>query len=356
MLKTLHQLRSTSLHPAAPGRELDLDKYIHGVGAAVRDVQDIWDEIAAPRRESAALYRGALRCRASCSGPCDAVFSLSEDPFVINGAVAGDTRKARVDRFQDRTGFDVMILSPRAGGVGLTLTAANHVIHLSRWWNPAVEDQCTDRVFRIGQRRTVHVYLPIARHPDFGDYSFDMKLDSLMQGKREMNRRVLAPPAATKDDVRGLYRTTITEARGGDGTDDGQGDRIDVDLLEPEAFEEWVLEQLRATGYDTWRTPRSGDRGADGLAVSGAGDDQHTIVVQCKHTQPDARCGPSAVDEVLRSIPAYEDAIVGNPRPMVVTNAAGFTREAELLARQKGVQLIARDGLSQLRTLNNRPS
>ena len=47
-----------------------------------------------------------------------------------------------------------MILSPRAGGVGLTLTAANHVIHLSRWWNPAVEDQCTDRVFRIGQRRT----------------------------------------------------------------------------------------------------------------------------------------------------------------------------------------------------------
>ena len=55
-----------------------------------------------------------------------------------------------------------MILSPRAGGVGLTLTAANHVIHLSRWWNPAVEDQCTDRVFRIGQHKTVHVYLPMA--------------------------------------------------------------------------------------------------------------------------------------------------------------------------------------------------
>jgi SNF2 family DNA or RNA helicase len=48
-----------------------------------------------------------------------------------------------------------MILSPRAGGVGLTLTSANHVIHLSRWWNPAVEDQCTDRVYRIGQDQTV---------------------------------------------------------------------------------------------------------------------------------------------------------------------------------------------------------
>ena len=94
------------------------------------------------------------------------------------------------------------------------MTAANHVIHLSRWWNPAVEDQCTDRVFRIGQGRTVHVYLPIARHPDFGDYSFDIKLDSLMDGKREMNRRVLAPTSATKEDVSALYRATMTEATG----------------------------------------------------------------------------------------------------------------------------------------------
>ena len=52
-----------------------------------------------------------------------------------------------------------MILSPKAGGVGLTLTAANNVIHLQRWWNPAVEDQCTDRVFRIGQTKDVNVYI-----------------------------------------------------------------------------------------------------------------------------------------------------------------------------------------------------
>lgn len=347
MLQTLHQLRSISLHPAAPN-ELDLHGYIQS-SARLAETFRILDEIA-DHGEKALLFvearwmqdflLGTLRCR----------FSLSEDPFVINGAVAGETRKARVDRFQDRTGFDVMILSPRAGGVGLTLTAANHVIHLSRWWNPAVEDQCTDRVFRIGQRRPVQVYLPIARHPDFGDHSFDMKLDSLMEGKREMNRRVLAPTAATKEDVSDLYRTTITEARGTDGT----LDRIDV--MEPEAFEDWVLGELAEAGYDTLKTPRSGDRGADGLAISDAGTDQHTIVVQCKHTQPDAKCGPTAVEEVLRSIAAYEDEIQGSPRPMVVTNAAGFTRDAELLARQEDVQLIARHDLSQLRTLNNRPS
>ena len=353
MLKTLHQLRSTSLHPAAPDA-LDLDKYIHA-SARLSETFRILDEIAA-RGEKALLFIEARWMQGFLLGTLRRRFSLSEDPFVINGAVAGDTRKARVDRFQDRTGFDVMILSPRAGGVGLTLTAANHVIHLSRWWNPAVEDQCTDRVFRIGQRRTVHVYLPIARHPDFGDYSFDVKLDSLMEGKREMNRRVLAPTAATKEDVSRLYTATMTEAQGSDAGTDVRGDQIDVDLLEPEAFEEWVLGELRAAGYDTWGTPRTGDLGADGLAVSRAGDEQHTIVLQCKHTQPDATCGPSAVEEVLRSVPAYEDAMVGNPRPMVVTNAAGFTRDAKLLARQKDVQLIARCGLSQLRTLNNRPS
>ena len=106
-----------------------------------------------------------------------------------------------------------MVLSPRAGGVGLTLTAANHVIHLSRWWNPAVEDQCTDRVFRIGQRRTVHVYLPLAIHPRFGEYSFDVKLHDLMERKREMNRRVLAPTSLSQGERHDLYRTTITEAR-----------------------------------------------------------------------------------------------------------------------------------------------
>ncbi len=341
MLQTLHQLRSTSLHPEAPG-DLDLDEYIQA-SARLSETFRILDEIE-DREQKALLFVEARWMQSFLVGALRRRFSLSEDVLVINGTVAGRIRKARVDTFQDRAGFDVMILSPRAGGVGLTLTAANHVVHLSRWWNPAVEDQCTDRVFRIGQRRTVQVYLPIARHPDFGDYSFDMKLDSLMQGKREMNRRVLAPTAATKEDVSDLYRTIITEARGSDGTLD------QIDMMEPEAFEEWVLGELAKAGYDTRKTPRSGDCGADGLAISGTGTDQHTIVVQCKHTQQqDAKCGRTAVEEVLRSITSYKNAIVGEPRPMVVTNAAGFTNDAMLLAKREGVRLIARGGLSQLR-------
>ena len=79
-------------------------------------------------------------------------FQLPYAPLLINGEVSGVRRKALVDDFQRprADGFDVFLLGPKSGGLGLTLTAANHVIHLDRWWNPAVEDQCTDRVYRIG--------------------------------------------------------------------------------------------------------------------------------------------------------------------------------------------------------------
>ncbi len=224
MLQTLHQLRSISLHPAPPG-EFNLDEYIQA-SARLSETFRILDEIE-NRRQKALLFVETLWMQDFLVGALRRRYSLSEDVLVINGSVAGRIRKTRVNEFQVRTGFDVMILSPRAGGVGLTLTAANHVIHLSRWWNPAVEDQCTDRVFRIGQRETVYVYLPIARHPEFGDYSFDIRLDSLMEGKRDMNRRVLAPTATSKEDVSSLYKSTVTHARDGIGETD-ERDRLHV--------------------------------------------------------------------------------------------------------------------------------
>src|SRR5215470_9196800 len=92
-------------------------------------------------------------------------YGLKRRPMQINGEIGGEKRQKLVDEFQSERGvFDVMILSPRAGGVGLTLTTANHVIHLSRWWNPAVEDQCTDRIYRIDQDQPVNVYYPMAVH------------------------------------------------------------------------------------------------------------------------------------------------------------------------------------------------
>ncbi|MFD4369642.1 DEAD/DEAH box helicase [Rhodococcus sp. NPDC058521] len=77
-------------------------------------------------------------------------------PF-LHGGVSKSGRDAMVADFQSVEGPPVMVLSLKAGGTGLNLTAANHVVHMDRWWNPAVENQATDRAFRIGQRRDVQV-------------------------------------------------------------------------------------------------------------------------------------------------------------------------------------------------------
>ncbi|WP_244472172.1 helicase-related protein [Prosthecomicrobium hirschii] len=98
---------------------------------------------------------------------------------------------------------------PRAGGVGLTLTRANHAIHLSRWWNPAVEDQCTGRVHRIGQTRPITVYLPMATLGG-AHRSFDENLDALLTRKRKLMHDTLMPPDANAEADRDeLFRATV---------------------------------------------------------------------------------------------------------------------------------------------------
>jgi SNF2 family DNA or RNA helicase len=82
---------------------------------------------------------------------------FGRDVLYLHGKTAKKHRDDMVRRFQSDDGPPIFLLSLRAGGVGLNLTAANHVIHLDRWWNPAVENQATDRAFRIGQRRNVQV-------------------------------------------------------------------------------------------------------------------------------------------------------------------------------------------------------
>jgi SNF2 family DNA or RNA helicase len=118
---------------------------------------------------------------------------------IINGdtkAVATKTetktRKAIIDRFQTLPGFGVIVMSPVAAGVGLTVVGANNVIHLERHWNPAKEAQATDRVYRIGQTRNVNVYIPMALHPNVR--SFDQHLNGLLANKVDLSDAVVANP------------------------------------------------------------------------------------------------------------------------------------------------------------------
>jgi SNF2 family DNA or RNA helicase len=106
-----------------------------------------------------------------------------EIPF-LNGSVPKAKRDEMIQRFQDRE-FPVFLLSLKAGGTGLNLTAANHVVHYDRWWNPAVENQATDRAYRIGQERFVHVHKLISTG------TLEEKIDGMLEKKQMLNDQVI---------------------------------------------------------------------------------------------------------------------------------------------------------------------
>lgn len=200
MLKVLHMLRGTSLHPKPPRGIVDIHAYIEQ-SARLKKTFEILEEVK-QRGEKALLFCEDLEMQAFIAMAIQERFNLERRPMCISGKVAGHKRQEMVTDFQSSVAsFDVLILSPKAGGVGLTITAANHVIHLSRWWNPAVEDQATDRAYRIGQTRPVTIHIPMAVHPDeaIGPSSFDQRLDALMERKRSLSRGLLVPPENEHD-------------------------------------------------------------------------------------------------------------------------------------------------------------
>jgi SNF2 family DNA or RNA helicase/uncharacterized Zn finger protein len=102
-------------------------------------------------------------------------------PLYLKGSMSKKQRDEVIQKFQTDNRYKVFILSLKAGGVGLNLTVANHVIHYDLWFNPAVENQATDRAFRIGQNKKVNVYRFITKN------SFEQKIDKMIKAKQELS-------------------------------------------------------------------------------------------------------------------------------------------------------------------------
>ncbi len=151
VLATMAKLKQVCNHPAhllADGSRLD------GRSGKLARLEEIGEEIVGAGEKALCFTQYAefghmlqpyLGARLGC------------EVLYLHGGTPKSRRDKMVADFQDGTGPAVFILSLKAGGTGLNLTAANHVIHVDRWWNPAVEDQATDRAFRIGQRKDVQV-------------------------------------------------------------------------------------------------------------------------------------------------------------------------------------------------------
>lgn len=105
---------------------------------------------------------------------------FGQEPLFLHGGVSRKQRDVLVERFQKSRTDSIFILSLKAGGTGLNLTQGNHVIHYDLWWNPAVENQATDRAFRIGQTKNVMVYRLINQG------TMEEKIDAMIRSKKEL--------------------------------------------------------------------------------------------------------------------------------------------------------------------------
>ncbi len=105
---------------------------------------------------------------------------FGQEVYFLHGGVSKKKRDEMVERFQSDDGPSMFVLSLKAGGTGLNLTRANHVFHFDRWWNSAVENQATDRVFRIGQTKDVQV------HKFLCVGTLEEKIDAMIESKKEI--------------------------------------------------------------------------------------------------------------------------------------------------------------------------
>ena len=201
-LKTLQDLANVSLHPGLlagklPNGAQSLDESARTLVA----VRVILDGVRAKNEKAIVFAKTKEIQRALALWLLD-LYDLRVD--VVNGDTAatgggGETRMGKIRAFEARDGFNVIIMSPLAAGVGLTVVGANHAVHLERHWNPAKEAQATDRIYRIGQKREVHVHYPIALHPDVE--SFDVKLDRLLRSKVALKDAVVVPQEVKQNEL-----------------------------------------------------------------------------------------------------------------------------------------------------------
>ena len=179
VLQTLMRLKQICNHPSQLTGDGLYDRTESG--KFVR-IGEICGELA-ERQEKVLVFTQFREVIDPLAGHLAEVFG--RNGLVLHGGTSVKKRQGLVDRFQDEDGPPFFILSLKAGGTGLNLTAASHVIHFDRWWNPAVESQATDRAFRIGQQKNVLV------HKFVTSGTVEERIDALIEEKRQLAEELL---------------------------------------------------------------------------------------------------------------------------------------------------------------------
>lgn len=344
----IHKLRRVALHPnLLDGGILPLPGSVKDARASISESSKLeclfrlLEEISG-RREKVIVFAITKQLQAFVAKACELVFNLRVS--VINGdtkAVASSrgarTRGKMIDEFQASHGFGVIVMSPIAAGVGLTITAANNVIHLERHWNPAKEAQATDRVYRIGQEKDVHVYLPVLHHHDGDVATFDQNLNRLLNQKSALKDAVVTPEDVQPEDI---ARGVFADQKVRETTIEINPDRLDT--LGWEMFEAFCAVLLgKVLSAQTQLTAKGADSGCDiviiGTSMSG--------LAQCKFSENSGRTYGS--EDIVRgvdwSVRAYGEKLGRSFSNLyAVSNMFGFSERVVRSAKLAKVGLVDR--------------
>ncbi|MFC1677573.1 DEAD/DEAH box helicase [Planctomycetota bacterium] len=207
VLQSLMRLKQICNHPSQLTGDGD---YIASDSGKFLRLGEICDEIAS-RQEKALIFTQFREITDSLADYLATVFGRTG--VILHGGTAVKKRQALVEQFQSDDGPPFFILSLKAGGTGLNLTAACHVIHFDRWWNPAVENQATDRAFRIGQKHNVLV------HKFITTGTVEEKIDAMITEKQKMADEILSSAKEVNltempdDEILRLVSLDVTRAK-----------------------------------------------------------------------------------------------------------------------------------------------
>lgn len=343
VLQGIFNLRSISDHPYLKHYQIEnieTDKLIR-VSAKLKKVVAILEEIKA-LNEKVILFTENKSMQRVLRKIIGERFDINSS--IINGETPTSksknnktklSRQQEIDKYQTKTGFNVIIMSPIAAGFGLNITEANHVIHYTRHWNPAKEQQATDRAYRIGQKKPVKVYYPLAVSPVNKIKTFDIILDELLSRKSHLATSTLFPTEQIeigRDDFINSMGTNYSKIKLIDL------DNIkSLDKLQPLVFESAIALLLeKIYGGNSWLTPITNDKGADIMLFK----ESENLLVQVK--QSSSKLGIGSGQEISYALPEYNKKHDCKFKLQVITNNY-FNQNAIDLAKQHNIELIDRD-------------
>ena len=201
VLQGILNLKSISDHPSIKNSGIETLSSIElvSMSAKLKKTMLILKEIE-QLKEKAIVFTANKSMQRILRRVISDVFSMN--PSIINGETPTSpsknkktklSRQQEIDKYQAKEGFNLIIMSPIAAGFGLNITEANHIVHYTRHWNPAKEQQATDRAYRIGQKKPVMVYYPLAVAPNDELETFDIILDRLLSRKAHLATSTLFP-------------------------------------------------------------------------------------------------------------------------------------------------------------------